>query len=226
VKGGARRAAVTAASPYGEPRARERPSQVPGAIHPATLVQALAEVLPDDALVFADIGNTMAWVIHHLPIGRRQELYVPMALGPMGSGLCAAIGAQAARRDRPVVVLIGDCAMMMHGTELLTALGARLPVKVLVLNDGGHGMVEHGLTLLGMRAAGLRFERRVDFIAFGQALGVRARRFDDPDAFRRFDWQREWETPEPWLLDVSIDPTAVPPILSRTRVLGLTEKVS
>jgi acetolactate synthase-1/2/3 large subunit len=202
------------------------PASVPGLLHPVELMTALADSLPDDALVFADIGNAMAWAIRHLPLRGRQELFVPMALGPMGSGLGAAIGAQASRPDRPVIALTGDCAMMMHGTEMLTALGAGLPVKTFVLNDGGHGMVEHGLTLLGMPAEGLRFRRRVDFLAFAQALGVRAVRFDNRAALAAFDWRAEWRNPEPLLVELIVDPTAVPPILSRTRVLGLTEKVT
>jgi thiamine pyrophosphate-dependent acetolactate synthase large subunit-like protein len=114
----------------------------------------------------------------------------------------------------------------MHGTELLTAVTAGLPVKTFVLDDGGHGMVEHGLNLLGMPADGLRFRRRVDLLAFGQALGVRAVRFDDPAALAAFDWQAEWRNREPLLVDLIVDPAVVPPILSRTRVLGLTEKVA
>jgi acetolactate synthase-1/2/3 large subunit len=213
--------------------AEERPVDLPappagaaGLLHPVEVMGALADRLPDDALVFADIGNSMAWAIRHLPLRGRQELFVPMALGPMGSGLGAAIGAQASRPDRPVVALTGDCAMMMHGTEMLTALNAGLPVKTLVLNDGGHGMVEHGLTLLGMPAEGLRFRRRVDFLAFAQALGVRAVRFDNLAALAAFDWRAEWRNPEPLLVDLIVDPAAVPPILSRTRVLGLTERVT
>jgi acetolactate synthase-1/2/3 large subunit len=211
------------------PRPQENevvPASASGLLHPAAVVSTLATILPDDALVCADIGNVMAWVIRHLPIRDRQELFIPMGLGPMGSGLGAAIGAQAARPDRPVVALIGDCSMMMHGTELLTALSAGLPVKTFVFNDGGHGMVEHGLTLLGMPAAGLRFPRRVDFTAFGQALGVRTVRFDSPSAFAGWSWRDEWRTNEPLLVELTIDPAAVPPILARTRVLGLTEKAS
>ncbi len=202
------------------------PAGAAGCLHPVALMGALADSLPDDALVFADIGNSMAWAIRHLPVRGRQELFVPMALGPMGSGLGAAIGAQASRPDRPVVVLTGDCAMMMHGTEMLTALEAGLPVKTFVLNDGGHGMVEHGLGLLGMPAEGLRFRRRVDFLAFARALGVRAVQFDNPAALAAFDWRAEWRTPEPLLVDLIVDAAVVPPILSRTRVLGLTERVT
>jgi acetolactate synthase-1/2/3 large subunit len=211
------------------PTAEERPtplSSATGLLHPVELMGVLGDRLPDDALIFVDIGNTMAWTIRHLPLRGRQDLFVPMALGPMGSGLGAAIGAQASRPDRPVIALVGDCAMMMHGTEMLTALRAGLPVKTFVFNDGGHGMVEHGLTLLGMPAEGLRFHRRVDFLAFAQALGVRAARFDNPAALAEFDWRAEWRNPEPLLVDLIVDPAVVPPILSRTRVLGLTEKVT
>ena len=63
-------------------------------------------------------------------------------------------------------------------------------------------------------------------LAFAQALGVRAVRFDDPAALAAFDWGAEWRTPEPLLVELIVDPAVVPPILSRTRVLGLTERVT
>jgi acetolactate synthase-1/2/3 large subunit len=205
------------------PAATEAPSLLAasGPIHPAALMKELQHKLPDDALIFADIGNSMAWVIHHFTVRGRQELYVPMGLGPMGSGLCAAIGAKAARSDRPVVALVGDCAMMMHGTELLTASVAGIGVKVLVLNDGGHGMVDHGMALLGIPADGLRFPRRVDFVAFGRALGVPAIQVRDIDELGQLEWGRHLGSAQPLIVDLTIDPRAVPPILARTRVLGI-----
>ena len=187
------------------PTRRPRTPNNAAGVHPAELISVLSDVLPDDALVFCDIGNGMAWTLNGLPVRRRQELYIPMALGPMGSGLCAAIGAQHARPDRTVAVLVGDCAMTMHGTELLTAVGAGLPVKVIVLNDGGHGMVEHGLNLLGMPTSGLRLRRPVDFVAFGQSLGVEAKRVDTVADLRTLDWPRLWASGEPMLVEVMID---------------------
>jgi thiamine pyrophosphate-dependent acetolactate synthase large subunit-like protein/aspartate/tyrosine/aromatic aminotransferase len=221
--GARRRRRLDAVSAWRPPAPAEpEPARAPaGLVSPPALMAALAGRLPRDALVFADIGNTMAWVLHELPIRDRQELYVPMALGAMGSALGGAIGAQAARPDRPVVALVGDCAMTMHGAEMLTALLAQLPVKVLVLNDQGHGMVDHGLALLGMRAGGLRHPRRVDFTAFGQALGVRALQVGSLREFVAVDWARCFAAPEPLIVDVAIDPAVVPPILARTRVLGV-----
>jgi hypothetical protein len=51
-------------------------------------------------------------------------------------------------------------------------------------------------------------------------------RFDDLAALAAFDWGAEWRTPEPLLVELIVDPAVVPPILSRTRVLGLTERVT
>jgi acetolactate synthase-1/2/3 large subunit len=192
-----------------------------GLIHPAAFMTALGGRLPRDAQVFADIGNTMAWAIHHLPIRDRQQFHVPMALGAMGSALCAAIGAKAACPERPVVALVGDCAMMMHGAEMLTALLAQLHVKVFVLNDQGHGMVDHGLALLGTPVSGLRHSRRVDFVAFGRALGVAAFHVGSLRELAQIDWAHHLRAPEPLIVDVAIDPAVVPPILARTRVLGV-----
>ena len=63
-------------------------------------------------------------------------------------------------------------------------------------------------------------------MAFGRALGVRALRIESLATFAKWDWRAEWRTPEPLLVDLTIDPTVVPPILARTRVLGLTERVT
>ena len=59
----------------------------------------------------------------------------------MGFGLPAALGAQAAARDRQVVCVTGDGSLLMHVQELITASAEQLPVKVLLLDNQSLGMV-------------------------------------------------------------------------------------
>lgn len=206
---------------------RPRTDEVPllaGPANPVSLMSVLDLWLPDDAVLFSDIGNTMAWIIHHLQIREGQEFYLPLGLGSMGSGICAAIGAKTAVPDRPVICLTGDCSALMHGTELFTAMNAGLPVKLLVLNDGGHGMVDHGHRILGLKDAQVRFRQPVDFVKFGQALGVRSYGASSLSEFMKLPLDEIFTSPEPVLIDVRVDPEHTPPILARTRVLGQSDR--
>jgi acetolactate synthase-1/2/3 large subunit len=217
------------------PTARRLPERAPevspriyaseSAIHPLGLMQVLEEVLPREAWIFCDIGNSMAWAIHALRLGPKQGFYVPMGLGAMGSGLGTALGAKLACPERPVIALVGDCAMLMHGSEIISAREAGAALKVLVLNDSGHGMVDHGLKLLGSREnPSVRLDPPVDFVSFAQSLGVRGVAARSLSALLRLPLDALLASPEPVVFDLRIDPGPVPPIASRNRVLGMTER--
>ncbi|WP_238218656.1 thiamine pyrophosphate-binding protein [Tsukamurella pulmonis] len=102
-------------------------------------VDALAEVIPRGALVFADAGNAGAAAVHRLPLGTGERFLVALGMGGMGHGIAAGIGAAIATR-RPTVILAGDGAFFMHGMEIHTAIEARAPVLLVVLNNDAHGM--------------------------------------------------------------------------------------
>jgi thiamine pyrophosphate-dependent acetolactate synthase large subunit-like protein len=72
-----------------------------------------------------------------------------------------------------------------------------------------------------MPGGALRFPRRVDFAAFAGALDVPSLKIGDVNELRRLDLRRWLVCPGPLIIDVTIDPLAVPPILARTRVLGI-----
>lgn len=207
----------------GRPRTDEIPL-LSGPADPVSLMSVLDLYLPDDVVLFSDIGNTMAWVIHHLRIREGQDFYLPLGLGSMGSGICAAIGAATGISNRPVVCLTGDCSALMHGTELFTAVNAGLPIKLLVLNDGGHGMVDHGHRILGLKDAQVRFKRHIDFEKFGQALGVRSYSASSLSDLVKLPLDEIFRSSESALIDVRVNPEKTPPILARTRVLGQADR--
>ncbi|WP_316250470.1 thiamine pyrophosphate-binding protein [Tsukamurella columbiensis] len=124
-------------------RAAPEPIVVPrsgsGVMTCADAVDALAGVIPRDALVFADAGNAGAAAVHRLPIGTGERFLVALGMGGMGHGIAAGIGAAIAT-GRPTVILAGDGAFFMHGMEIHTAIEARAPVLLVVLNNDAHGM--------------------------------------------------------------------------------------
>ena len=102
-------------------------------------VAAIESVLPADADVFVDAGNTGASAIHHLPAPKDGRFVVALGMGGMGYTFGAAIGAAFAR-GRRTYVIAGDGAFFMHGMEVHTALENDLPVTFIVFNNDAHAM--------------------------------------------------------------------------------------
>jgi acetolactate synthase I/II/III large subunit len=132
------------------------------------------------------------------------------SMGTMGFGLPAAIGAQVAQPDRLVIDIDGDASMRMNIGELETATTYRLPVKIVVLNNFGDGMVRQWQKLYykGRMSASDKSLHRKDFVKTAEADGFEfAKRLD-----RKSDLPRVIEEftsfPGPAFLEVIIDPDA------------------
>jgi acetolactate synthase-1/2/3 large subunit len=131
-------------------------------------------------------------------------------MGTMGFGLPAAIGAQFAKPNRLVIDIDGDASIRMNIGELETATTYNLPIKVLVLNNFGDGMVRQWQKLYykGRMSASDKSLHRKDFVKTAQADGFKfSERLDDKDKliplikkFIEFDG--------PAFLEVIIDPDA------------------
>ncbi len=102
-------------------------------------ITALDAVLPDDADIVVDAGNSGAAAIHHLPARRAGRFVVALGMGGMGYSFGAGIGMAFARRRRTVIVA-GDGSFFMHGLELHTAIQHRLPVTLVLFNNNAHAM--------------------------------------------------------------------------------------
>ena len=99
----------------------------------------------------------------------------------MGYGVPAAIGAQIAHADKPVVCVSGDASVLMNIQELATAVQHRTPIKVVLCNNGYMGMVRQWQELIhGGRYSHSYNESLPDFVALAQAFGWQAARVSDP----------------------------------------------
>ena len=111
----------------------------------------LEEVLPENAVVFSDIGGHMLFNIHHLCIKPKQQFVINLGFGSMGHGTVAAIGAAMAAPGRPVFALVGDGCFAMNGMELITAAEHDVSVIWIVENNNMHGITHHASKQLGRR---------------------------------------------------------------------------
>jgi acetolactate synthase I/II/III large subunit len=189
-------------------------------IKPQLVVGLLRRLLSPDAMTFSDIGNSMAWLIHYLPRHFPYGLVTNLGQASMGHALPAAVGAKLARPDRQVAAVIGDCAWRMSGTELVTAKHHGVAPLVICLNSGGHAMVEIGAKAhFDGEIPSVRFDEPLDIAAAARADGCIGIRVVDPAELEPAIVAGLRAT-KPTLIDVLIDPTAVPPMGARLRTVG------
>jgi acetolactate synthase-1/2/3 large subunit len=143
-------------------------------LKPQALVAKMNEILPEETLLFVDIGNCISWIGQYYEAKQAGSVFMAINLAPMGYAIAASIGAKIAAPDKPVVAFVGDGAFAMNGMELHTAAEYHVPVIWVVLNNGGHGMVHNGETLLTGRSLASVFRVPLDVSAIARSLGIQA----------------------------------------------------
>jgi thiamine pyrophosphate-dependent acetolactate synthase large subunit-like protein len=146
----------------------------------ALLLDVFDRLLPADATVLADMCIAGYWVagFHRVPGPRR--LAYPMGWGTLGFAFPAALGA--AIRGRAVAV-VGDGGFLFACGELATAVQEGLPVTVVLVDDGGYGMLRFDQVQSGVPTRGVDLVTP-DFVALAEAFGVPAEAIDGfGDAF-------------------------------------------
>lgn len=92
-------------------------------------------------IVSTDVGQNQLWTTQFLDVEGRQQLLTSGGQGTMGYGLPAAIGAQFGRPDARVFSISGDGGVQMNIQELATAVINKLPITLIILNNGYLGNV-------------------------------------------------------------------------------------
>jgi acetolactate synthase-1/2/3 large subunit len=143
----------------------------------AEVVDAVAANMPPETCYVVDAGQVRRVAVARLQCRQPGSLLVAEGMAPMGWSLGAAIGARLARPRRPVVALLGDGAMRMHGIELATASRYDLPILYVLFDNAAYGSV---LARMGNDAeADTARLPPVDWRAFAAAFGVEAHGVDD-----------------------------------------------
>ena len=179
-------------------------------IQPYYVIEEINRLTRGEAIIATGVGQHQMWAAQYFDF-RDPRLWLTYgSMGTMGFGLPAAIGAQFARRDRLVIDVDGDASIRMNLGELETVTTYDLPLKVVVLNNFGDGMVRQWQKLFfkGRMAASDKSLHKKDFVRAAQADGFRHavrldRKEDVPRVVREFI---EFEGPA--FLEVIIDPDA------------------
>ncbi|MEM1090329.1 MAG: biosynthetic-type acetolactate synthase large subunit [Pseudomonadota bacterium] len=179
-------------------------------VQPYAVIEAINRITAGNAIISTGVGQHQMWAAQYFDFCEPRLWLTSGSMGTMGFGLPAAIGAQFALPDALVIDIDGDGSMRMNLGELETATTYDLPIKVVVLNNYGDGMVRQWQKMYfkGRMAGSDKSLHRKDFVRAAEADGFAfARRLDDPaqvDAvvaeFLAFEG--------PAFLEVIIDPDA------------------
>ncbi|EKN01479.1 ubiquinone-dependent pyruvate dehydrogenase [Acidocella sp. MX-AZ02] len=148
-------------------------------VHPQQLNRLVSELAAPDAIFTCDVGTPTVWAARYLKLGGGRRLLGSFNHGSMANALLQAIGAQAAFPGRQVVSLSGDGGFAMMLGDFITLSQLKLPVKVIVLNNGTLGFVELEMKANGFLDTGTDLQNP-DFAAMARAMGVKGVRVETP----------------------------------------------
>jgi acetolactate synthase-1/2/3 large subunit len=179
-------------------------------IHPARVYGELMPLLDDDAVIVGDGGDFVSWAGKFVEPGRPGCWLDPGPFGCLGAGAGAAAAARLARPASQVVLLYGDGAAGMSLLDVDTLVRHRLPVVIVVGNNGAWGLEKHPMrSLYGFDVAtDLRRETRYDTIV--EALGGAGETVTRPAEIRPA-LQRAFAADVPYLVNVLCDPEVAYP---------------
>jgi acetolactate synthase-1/2/3 large subunit len=179
-------------------------------IQPYYVIEEINRHTRGEAIITTGVGQHQMWAAQYCDFTAPRLWLTSGSMGTMGFGLPAAIGAQIAQPQRLVIDIDGDSSIRMNIGELETVTTYDLPVKVVVLNNFGDGMVKQWQKLFfkGRLSASDRSLHKKDFVKAAQADGFRyavrlERKEDVPRVVAEF-----LAFAGPAFLEVMIDPDA------------------
>jgi acetolactate synthase-1/2/3 large subunit len=153
-------------------------------IQPYAVIEEINKLTKGEAIISTGVGQHQMWAAQYFDFREPRLWLTSGSMGTMGFGLPAAIGAQFARPGRTVIDIDGDGSIRMNIGELETATTYNTPVKVIVLNNYGDGMVRQWQQLyFGGRMSGSdKSLHSKDFVKAAEADGFKfAKRLDQKD---------------------------------------------
>jgi pyruvate dehydrogenase (quinone) len=149
-------------------------------VHPQQVAKAISDRATADAVFTCDVGLPTVWAARYLAMNGKRRLIGSFWHGSMANAMAHAIGAQAAFPGRQVISLSGDGGFSMLMGDFLSLTQLRLPVKVVVFNNGKLGFVDLEQMSTGFLTTGTDLVNP-NFAAMAEAAGVRGIRIEKPD---------------------------------------------
>lgn len=148
-------------------------------IHPQYLAKVVSDLAAEDAVFTFDVGTPTIWAARYLKMNGKRRLVGSLVHGSMANAMPQAIGIQAAQPKRQVISLSGDGGFSMLMGDLITLTQEKLPVKVVIFNNGVLGFVALEMKAAGFVGLGTDLQNP-DFAAMARAMGLLGVRVEDP----------------------------------------------
>jgi acetolactate synthase-1/2/3 large subunit len=176
-------------------------------INPNAFMHQLAAASGRAGAFIVDVGQHQMWAAQSLDLAEDQRFMTSGGMGAMGFALPAAVGAALADPGRPQVMIAGDGSFQVNIQELQTVAQLKLPIKMVVLDNGCHGMVrQFQQSYFKGRYAGTFWDYSApDFCKVAQAYGIGSAAAAQPGEIAA-GLKSLWKDPqEPFLLQVRVD---------------------
>lgn len=147
-----------------------------GTVNPKLVIRKLSELLNDEAIIAADVGQNQFWTIRNMELKGNRKLICSGGFGTMGYSLPAAVGAAVGNKDKQVVTIMGDGSFQMSLFELGTLIQEQVKPVVILFNNSGLGMVRELQRKVDLKEHGVALNCNPDFTTLVSAYGIQTRR--------------------------------------------------
>ena len=175
-------------------------------IKPQFVIETLYELTKHEGIITTDVGQHQMWAAQYFKGSAPRTFLTSGGLGTMGFGFPAAVGAQKAFPEKLVVCITSEGSFQMNLQELATAAEHKLPVKIVLLNNGFHGMVRQWQDLFYEGRYSASYLGKIpDFVKLAEAysiLGLRAVTPNEVEPVLRDGIKHRG----PVLMDIHVDP--------------------
>ncbi len=111
-------------------------------VNPYVFINELSKILNNKSIIIADDGGHLTWTIQAFKVKNGQKLFSAFGNSPMGYAFPASIGASIANNKSKVICIDGDGSIQMNIQELQTVVNNKLPIKIIVMNNNGYGIIK------------------------------------------------------------------------------------
>jgi acetolactate synthase-1/2/3 large subunit len=146
-------------------------------VKPQKIIWDLRTALGMNDIVICDVGAHKMWMARMFRCEQPNTCLISNGFASMGIAVPGAIAAKLVHPDRNIVAVTGDAGFLMNSQEIETAMRCRLPIVILIWNDGGYGLIEWKQMNEFGRESHVHFSNP-DFVKYAAAFGCRGYRVE------------------------------------------------
>jgi acetolactate synthase-1/2/3 large subunit len=174
-------------------------------IKPQYVIQEISNLTRGEAMIVTGVGQHQMWAAQYYKFTHPRAWFTSGGLGTMGYGLPTAMGVQMAHPGKQVINIDGDGSFQMNSQEMATCFTEHLPVKTVIINNGGHGMVRQWQRIIYKeRYCSIDLPQIPDWVKLAEAYGCVGLRVTKPSEVVPAI-EKMLSTPAPVILDVIVD---------------------